>query len=160
MSRSPKLSLSFSFFFTKTLYAFLLFSTRATGSLQRVQTIKLLITKLTTAWVSSPRPAATFVNYIRILKLHNNLCGYLYHLLWYWHVRPVNQLTITAVALCQGKLHAPGPEPPVTASLLGLNILLSATLSKYHLSMLLPQWDKQTKFHAYMKIFEIIICIL
>ena len=36
------------------------------------------------------------------MKVHNNLWNYvLYHLLWFLHVRPANQPTITTLALCK-----------------------------------------------------------
>jgi hypothetical protein len=47
--------------------------------LRSVQTVRLLIKQLFRAWVSSPRPAATYVNYVYKIKLHYNLCGYMYH---------------------------------------------------------------------------------
>lgn len=49
------------------------------GSLRSVQTIRLLITQLFTAWVSSPRPPVTYVNYVYMIKLQYSLGGYTYH---------------------------------------------------------------------------------
>ena len=42
------------------------------GSLRSAQTLRLLITQIFTAWVSSPRLAVTYVNYVHIIKLHYN----------------------------------------------------------------------------------------
>jgi hypothetical protein len=42
-----------------------------------------------------------------LYKLHNNLDCYVYHLLWFIHMRPANQPTINVVAPCQEMLDTP-----------------------------------------------------
>jgi hypothetical protein len=44
-------------------------------------------------------PTAAFVNYVHTTKLHNNVGGNVYHLLWFLQLRLTNQPTITVAAL-------------------------------------------------------------
>lgn len=50
------------------------------------------------------RPAASFVNCVYTIKLHNNLRCLVYHLLRFFHMRPASESTITNVALCHKKV--------------------------------------------------------
>jgi hypothetical protein len=52
-------------------------------------------------------PTATFVNYIHAIKITHNLGGYVYDLLRFLHMWPVNQPTVRIMTLCQKTLDIP-----------------------------------------------------
>jgi hypothetical protein len=53
------------------------------------------------------RLAATFINYVYSIKITNNVGGYVYHLLLFFHVRPADQPTVTSVTLSHKKFGRP-----------------------------------------------------